>query len=144
MKMRRVFVLAAAGAVVAISSVGVVPGSHSNTASATSLSDIQKIKHVVIVMQENRTFDTYFGTYPGADGIPMSNGVPTVCVPKPNSTACQRPFVTHEDSANGGPHAAADATGDIDGGKIDGFLIQYNKAVKTCFSSLNPACAAAA
>ena len=32
--------------------------------------DIHKIKHVVVIMQENRSFDTYFGTYPGADGIP--------------------------------------------------------------------------
>jgi len=35
---------------------------------------IGKIKHVIIVMQENRSFDTYFGTYPGADGIPMTDG----------------------------------------------------------------------
>jgi phospholipase C len=25
---------------------------------------IHKIKHVIVVMQENRSFDTYFGTYP--------------------------------------------------------------------------------
>src|SRR5262245_54663251 len=31
---------------------------------------IHKIQHVVVIMQENRTFDNYFGTYPGADGIP--------------------------------------------------------------------------
>ena len=29
---------------------------------------IHKIQHVIIIMQENRSFDTYFGTYPGADG----------------------------------------------------------------------------
>src|SRR5512142_1146336 len=28
------------------------------------------IKHLVVLMQENHTFDNYFGTYPGADGIP--------------------------------------------------------------------------
>ena len=44
---------------------------------------IHKIKHVIIVMQENRSFETYFGTYPEADGIPMANGTPTVCVPNP-------------------------------------------------------------
>ena len=44
---------------------------------------IHKIRHVVIIMQENRSFDSFFGTYPGADGIPMKNGVPTVCVPDP-------------------------------------------------------------
>jgi len=37
---------------------------------------IHTIKHVIIVMQENRSFDSYFGTYPGADGIPMSNPRP--------------------------------------------------------------------
>ena len=44
---------------------------------------IHKIKHVIVVMQENRSFDSYFGTFPGADGIPMKNGNPTVCVPDP-------------------------------------------------------------
>ena len=38
---------------------------------------IHKIKHVVIVMQENRSFDSYFGTYPGADGIPRTSAFPT-------------------------------------------------------------------
>ena len=35
--------------------------------------NIHRIKHVVIIMQENRSFDNYFGTFPGADGIPMKN-----------------------------------------------------------------------
>ena len=30
---------------------------------------IHKIKHVIIILQENRSFDSYFGTYPGADSI---------------------------------------------------------------------------
>ena len=38
--------------------------------SSIQYGDIHKIKHVVVIMQENRSFDTYFGTYPGADGIP--------------------------------------------------------------------------
>ena len=42
-----------------------------------------KIKHVIIVMQDNRSSETYFGTYPEADGIPTANGTPTVCVPNP-------------------------------------------------------------
>ena len=45
--------------------------------------DIHKIKHVIIIMQENRSFDTYFGTYPGAHGIPQKHGQFTVCVPDP-------------------------------------------------------------
>src|SRR5262249_32770408 len=45
--------------------------------------ELAKIQHIVIIMQENRSFDHYFGTFPGADGIPMANGVPTVCVNDP-------------------------------------------------------------
>ena len=30
---------------------------------------IHKIKHVIVIEQENRSFDNYFGTFPGADGI---------------------------------------------------------------------------
>jgi phospholipase C len=39
---------------------------------------IHKIQHVIIVQQENRSFDEYFGTFPRADGIPMKNGHPDV------------------------------------------------------------------
>jgi phospholipase C len=28
------------------------------------------IKHVIIIMEENHSFDNYFGTYPGANGLP--------------------------------------------------------------------------
>jgi len=82
---------------------------------------IHKIKHVIVVMQENRSFDTYFGTYPGADGIPMKNEVPTVCLPKPGG-GCGRPYHVLADINAGGPHGVADATVDVDGGKMDGFI----------------------
>jgi phospholipase C len=29
---------------------------------------VKKIKHIVFIVKENRTFDHYFGTFPGADG----------------------------------------------------------------------------
>ncbi|TMD30421.1 MAG: hypothetical protein E6I95_15540, partial [Chloroflexi bacterium] len=35
---------------------------------------IHKIEHVVVIMQENRSLDQYFGTYPGADGLPRQGG----------------------------------------------------------------------
>ncbi len=56
------------------------------TPSTADLTGIHKIQHVIIVMQENRSFDNYFGTYPGADGIPMRHGVPAVCVRAPGSS----------------------------------------------------------
>ena len=49
---------------------------------------IHKIQHIVIIMQENRSFDHYFGTYPGADGLPRQNGQFTVCVNDPRTGVC--------------------------------------------------------
>jgi phospholipase C len=82
---------------------------------------IHKIRHVVIIMQENRSFDSYFGTFPGADGIPMRDGVPVPCLPNPEGGACVRPYHDTNDSNLGGPHGSGSATHDIDGGLMDGF-----------------------
>ena len=85
-------------------------------------SAIHRIRHVVVIMQENRSFDSYFGTYPGADGLPEKNGQFTVCVPDPVRGGCDRPY--HDPSLinGGGPHAADAARADIDGGRMDGFV----------------------
>jgi phospholipase C len=103
-------------------------------------SGIHKIKHVVIIMQENRSFDTYFGTFPGADGIPMKGGQPTVCVPDPRSGRCVYPYVDHADVNGGGPHGAASATADIAGGKMNGFIAQAESGRKGCLNPTDPAC----
>src|SRR5947209_15735559 len=97
---------------------------------------IHKIRHVVIIMQENRSFDEYFGTYPGAAGIPMSNGTPTVCVPDPATRTCVKPYhdTSDDTTTNGGPHGTAGARGDIDGGKMDGFIAQAEQCT-TCGSN---------
>ncbi|HEY1592437.1 MAG TPA: alkaline phosphatase family protein [Solirubrobacteraceae bacterium] len=102
---------------------------------------IFKIKHVVIIMQENRSFDSYFGTFPGADGIPGIAGNPgTVpCVPDPLGGGCVQPFHDTNDKNFGGPHGAANATADMDcatpaarsGCQMDGFVSQAEKG-KNC------------
>jgi len=83
---------------------------------------IHEIRHVVVIMQENRSFDSYFGTYPGADGIPMRNGVPTVCVPDPATRSCERPYHDTADRNAGGPHDHVDAVRDIAGRRMTGFI----------------------
>ena len=98
---------------------GAIPGS------------IHKIQHVVVIMQENRSFDSYFGTFPGADGIPMKNGVPTVCVPTPGSGTCIKPYHDANDEDLGGPHGTPNAIADIDGGKMDGFIKEEDTARAT-------------
>jgi len=101
---------------------------------------IHKIKHVIIVLQENRSFDSYFGTFPGADGIPMKSGVPTVCVPDPTTKTCVKPFHDTYDTNGGGPHGEADATTDVNHGKMNGFIKATIAAKGTCLSNLDPAC----
>lgn len=107
---------------------------------SSSNNGIKKIKHVIIIMQENRSFDNYFGTFPGADGIPMQNGVPTVCSPDPQTGVCVKPYVDHQDENGGGPHGAANATADINGGKMNGFIGQALAGKKSCANPTDPAC----
>jgi phospholipase C len=83
------------------------------------LSGIHKIQHVIVIMQENRSFDSYFGTYPGADGLPAH-----VCVPDPRHGGCIKPYVDHADSNAGGPHENANSIADVNGGKMNGFVGQ--------------------
>ena len=97
---------------------------------------IHKIKHVIVIMQENRSFDSYFGTFPGADGIPAN-----VCVPDPANGGCQRPFHDPNDLNAGGPHGQADATADVAGGAMNGFVAQAERGRKGCKRNPNnPAC----
>jgi phospholipase C len=103
-------------------------------------SEISRIKHVVIIMQENRSFDSYFGTYPGADGIPMQHGVPTVCVSDAATQQCVKPYHDAHDLNGGGPHGATNATADIDGGKMDGFIVEAERGRRGCTDSNNPLC----
>ena len=90
---------------------------------------IHKIRHVVILMMENRSFDSYFGTYPGADGIPRRNGRFTVCLPDPATRACERPYHDHLDRNTGGPHEHLDAIRDVNGGRMDGFVRQVRRGL---------------
>jgi len=93
------------------------------------------IKHVIIIMQENRSFDHYFGTYPGANGIPNGTCVPLD--PANQSAGCVTPFHDQNDINAGGPHTAADAQFDLDDGfswaKLDGFVAaQQTGMEKSC------------
>ncbi len=129
----------------AVAPAAPAPTSAPASSGPTSLSDQlvqaqQKIKHVVVIMQENRSFDEYFGTFPGADGIPMQNGVPTVCVTDPQTNQCIKPYHNPKDVNSGGPHSASNATADINGGKMDGFVGQWRLGQKDCSNPDTPGC----
>ena len=117
-----------------------VPAS-SDTARAAQ--GIHKIKNIVIIMQENRSFDSYFGTYPGADGIPMKHGVPVVCVPDHRTGGCIRPFYDPHDINFGEPHLQADAHLDMSNGTMSGFVdsVRFGDPTEhACRVLFNPAC----
>ena len=106
------------------------------------VSGIHVIKHVIVIFQENRSFDSYFGTYPGADGIPMLNGQPTQCVPDLATGQCVKPYHDTQDRDFGGPHNDVNSSADVNAGKMDGFIGQALAANrKACATSqFNPAC----
>ena len=119
---------------------GELPG-YRHDARAADRDGIHKIRHVVIIMQENRSFDSYFGTYPGADGIPMKNGVPTVCSPDPKTHVCVKPYHDRSDRNAGGPHDTVNTLHDVDNGKMDGFEAQARKGrYVACRHTDNPGC----
>lgn len=57
------------------------PGFESQPAGATTRAS-NPIKHIVIMVKENRTFDTMFGTFPGADGATTFRLQGTMTVPR--------------------------------------------------------------
>jgi phospholipase C len=102
---------------------------HEERSHAHGLAGIHKIRHVVVIMQENRSFDSYFGTYPGADGLPRRNGRFTVCSPDPRTGICFYPYHDSSDRNSGGPHEHLDAVRDVNGGKMDGFVRQARRGL---------------
>jgi phospholipase C len=125
-------VLTVAGCTNGSSSVGPSPGS--------GAIGIHKIEHVVVIMQENRSFDSYFGTYPGADGILAANGQPSVCVPNTRAATCDLPYHNSDDVNRGGPHGAPAAVADINGGKMNGFIATAETGSRGCLVTQDPAC----
>jgi phospholipase C len=106
----------------------------------------QLLQHLVFIVQENRSFDHYFGTYPGADGIDFrSDGTPKPCLPDPALPHCSRPYHSTSDFQQGGPHDHPASVHDVAGGSMDGFVRTAARVGRNCaVTSLRfrPICAA--
>ena len=99
--------------------------------------DDTPLEHVVVIMQEDRTFDHYFGTYPGANGWPNGYALPvdpvnplTRFVEPHKLTSTRTPSLPHSEKAlraafNGGRNdsfiPAAEAFGASDGSLAIGY-----------------------
>ncbi len=124
--------------VVVVAVVAAVPRSSAETpvaaptprgVTACTPDPLCRIEHVVIIVQENRSFDHYFGTYVPPDagqtvkGLPRKpNGTFASCIPNPITGRCVRPYHTKSDRNNAGPHGHAASVIDVNGGKMDGFI----------------------
>jgi phospholipase C len=81
-----------------------------------------RLKHLIFIVQENRSFDHYFGTFPGAEGFPRRQGRIDVCIPDPSLGRCVRPYHTSSQLQDGGPHAQRHSRADVNHGRMDGFV----------------------
>jgi phospholipase C len=103
----------------------------------------QKIKHVIIIMQENRSFDHYFGTYPGADGlVKRPDGTYAGCNPNPADGGCVRPYHDKGQLDAGGPHRLVNHRTSVNKGKMNGFIRAslIGDHVRCSASRRNPYC----
>ena len=83
------------------------------------------IEHVVYLMQENHTFDNYFGTYPGADGLPAG-----VCMPRDPEIPdgeCVEPFRVGGRAVQDLGHSEGIFTGQYNEGRMDGFVHAHDR-----------------
>ena len=79
------------------------------------------IEHFVVLMQENHTFDNYFGTYPGADGIPEGTCMP-VNPTDPENTECIESFHIGDRASEDLDHSLPTFKMQYNKGKMDGFV----------------------
>ena len=124
----------------ATTGVNVAPGT-SQTVQALVRA---KVKHVFVLIQENHTFDNYFGVYPGTAGQAVENLGTSLansidCVPDPQTGGCQRPFLitTNANSPNyvidapdiaGGDNSRNGQEASINHGAMNGFLSLTTRA----------------
>jgi phospholipase C len=91
----------------------------SGTAGAAQHPPRTPIEHFIVLMQENHTYDNYFGTYPGGDGIPQH-----VCMPLQlgRDAGCVKPFHLGDRPVQDLGHNAQIFRAQFHGGRLDGFI----------------------
>lgn len=84
------------------------------------------IRHLVVLLQEDRTFDSYFGTFAGAAGPPAG-----VCMPLqlPSTTPCRQPFHLDTLRTSALQHGAAAAGVAYNAGGMNGFATAQRPAL---------------
>lgn len=80
---------------------------------------ITALDHIIVVLQENHTFDNYFGSYPGANGTTGKN----ICIPEDRiSKNCVSPYHDTDLTPLDMNHNWKSAHEDYNNGLMDGFV----------------------
>jgi phospholipase C len=101
---------------------------------------IFKLLHLIFIVQENRSFDHYFGTYPGADGIGFEHGKPANCIPDPVLDRRSCGYHSTRYRFQGGPHNRNASLTDIAGGAMDGFIRALPRKGRFCTDRASAEC----
>jgi phospholipase C len=85
------------------------------------------IRHVVLIVQENHTFDTYFGRYctAPAGSAPDCTDGPSCCEAAPDADPSGSPPIVLNDTSNAArdpDHSRACELQEVNGGAMDGFV----------------------
>jgi phospholipase C len=111
---------------------GALAGASSTSVPSQAAADISLIQHIVFIIKENRTFDNYFGTFPGADGATtgvLSNGQVIALGHQPDRTPrdiCHSWFCAHK-AMNSDQMNQFDL---IPGGNVGGDYLSYTQFVE--------------
>jgi phospholipase C len=109
-----------------------MPPSHSDAASARARKGTATIQHIVVIVQENRSFDNLFATFPGADGTTQGTLHNGKIIPLKKHA-----LVALDINHNYGTYLT-----DYDGGKMDGFDLSHidgnNPAGKYPYQYVDP------
>jgi len=107
----------------------ILPLAYAQQISSINNPATNPINHIVVIMQENRSFDNYFGTYPGASGIPRGTCMPLS--PDHPNVGCVKPFLSTNVISGDLPHGYQSSVIAHDNGKMDGFMVAENEDRKT-------------
>jgi phospholipase C len=124
--MRRRAALAAVAGLLAVAVLPAAAGAATAAPAQGATIATTPIQHFVMLMQANHSFDNYFGTYPGADGIPAGTCLP-LSTDNPSPEGCVAPFRMGNE-----PPQVLDRTVQVqrrqfNGGRMDGFVAAYRK-----------------
>jgi phospholipase C len=114
-----IFLAIVGGLVFACGAVGHAALPNSDSPPAGRKAGLEKIQHVIWIIQENHSFDNYFGTYPGVEGIPPTTALPE----RPGGPPRIKPFhMPQGQPITDLEHSWETAHACYDNGRMDGFV----------------------